>query len=333
MTLKDIAAKAGVSISTVSRVLNGKDTNAAGPELQKKIWEIARKGNYVPNSMAQGLKKNSPATINHSIACIYARTNDIENDAFFTALTRSLEKEALAYGYVLKYAFTAMDIDNPATRNQIISNPVDGIVILGRCSNALLSFVKKYYRSVVFAGLNPVDAGYDQIICNGAEITYAIMDKLFSKGRKKIGYIGETANEIRYQAYRKYLNEHHKAIESSLIASSKATSEGGYKGAKAILSKSETVDALYCMNDITAIGAIKAVKELGYKIPEDIAVISIDDIEIAQYVSPMLTTAHIPTDEMGNMTAKTLIDRIKGGHTLPMEINLPFTIINRESCD
>lgn len=77
---------------------------------------------------------------------------------------------------------------------------------------------------------------------------------------------------------------------------------------------------------------MRAIKEHGLGIPEDISLISIDDIDTAQYLTPMLTTVHIPVDEMGQMTAKTLIDRIEGGHVLPMKINLPCYIAKRESC-
>ena len=90
--------------------------------------------------------------------------------------------------------------------------------------------------------------------------------------------------------------------------------------------------AIFCGNDITAIGAIRAIKDRKLKIPKDISVISIDDIDMAQYLSPMLTTIHIPVDEMGKMAAKTLIDRINGGHTLPMKLQLPFHLANRDSC-
>ena len=86
------------------------------------------------------------------------------------------------------------------------------------------------------------------------------------------------------------------------------------------------------MNDITAIGAIRAITEAGYQIPSDIVVISMDDIDIAQYVSPMLTTMHIPIEEMGKMTAKILIDRINNGHTLPLKMSLPYYMARRESC-
>ena len=100
MTLKDIAREAGVSISTVSRIINGNSTKAASKELQDKIWKIARAGGYAPNTSAQTLKQKVPVkkTTSPSIACLYARSQDAQNDAFFSALTRSIEQEARREG-------------------------------------------------------------------------------------------------------------------------------------------------------------------------------------------------------------------------------------------
>ena len=89
--------------------------------------------------------------------------------------------------------------------------------------------------------------------------------------------------------------------------------------------------AFFCADDITAIGAMKAIKEHGLRIPEDVSVASIDDIDTAQYLTPSLTTTHIPLDEMGQMAAKILIDRIEGGHSKHVKILFPYDIIERNS--
>ena len=92
------------------------------------------------------------------------------------------------------------------------------------------------------------------------------------------------------------------------------------------------ITAIFCANDNTAIGAIKAIREKGYRIPEDISIIGVDDIETSQYISPMLTTVHIPMEEMGQLAAKILIDRINGGHRIPLKTLLPFYIAKRDTC-
>ena len=317
MTLKDIAKEAGVSISTVSRIINGNSSNAASKEMQDKIWSIARAGGYVPNTSAQALKqKNRENVPHHSIACVYARAQDAQNDAFFSTLTRSIEQEALKEGYIVKYSFSSFDIHNPATQNQIINNEVDGAAILGRCDKETLKFMKKHFHKIIYVGLNPLDAEYDQVICDGNAVASDAVSHLIAQGHTQIGYIGETENEIRYEAYCNTLKKNHINFNKNIVTNVSGSSEAGYQGAKRILERSSDVTAFFCMNDITAIGAIRAIHECGYRIPDDISVISMDDIEIAQYVSPMLTTMHIPIEEMGKMTAKILIDRIKNGHTL-----------------
>ena len=108
--------------------------------------------------------------------------------------------------------------------------------------------------------------------------------------------------------------------------------EEGFRGAQILIERNTDVSAIFCSNDLTAIGAMRALQTNGIHIPKDISLISIDDIDTVQYLSPMLTTVHVPTQEMGQMAAKILIDRIEGGHRLPVKISLPFYLANRESC-
>ncbi len=333
MTLKDIAREAGVSISTVSRTINGKSQNAASKEVQDRIWEIARAGGYIPNSLAQALKQGGPQNIqSKSIACILARSSDAKNDAFFSALMRSIEQEALKEGYIVKYAFSLFDIKAPLNHSPIPGSEVDGAAVLGRCDDATLHLLRNHFRKVVYTGLNTLHSDYDQVVCDGSAIASDALEFLLQLGHTRIGYIGDTKKEIRYDAYCDTLKRHRIPFNRQIVTNVPTSSEGGYHGAKRILARTRAVTAFFCMNDITAIGAIKAIQEAGFRIPDDISVISMDDIEIAQFVSPMLTTMHIPIEEMGRMAAKTLIDRIGGGHSLPLKIELPYCLAKRDSC-
>ena len=335
MTLKEIAAEAGVSISTVSRVINKSSKCPASPEVQKRIWEIVRRTGYTPTATARDLKRGTISgkePPSRSIACLFARASDAETDLFFSSLARSIEKEAFKHNYILKYTFTAFDINHPSTFRLITDNHVDGVAVLGRCDKQLLKFLKQYFNYVVYTGLNNLEAKYDQIICDGYQATITAINHLCKLGHKHIAYIGETVNEQRYDGYCAALADHDIPFRKSCISNVTLSSEGGYHGAKELLDKGCDATAFFCPNDVTAIGAMRAVKEHGLSIPEDISIISIDDIDTAQYLTPMLTTIHIPVDEMGQMAAKILIDRIEGGHTLPIKMNLPFYIANRESC-
>lgn len=339
MTLKEIAAEAGVSISTVSRVINQNDSHAASKEVQDRIWEIVRRTGYTPNTAARNLQKGISQAADkkrssRSIACLFARTPEALTDSFFSRLARSIEQEAFRQDYLVKYNFTAIDLTHPSTFRLITDNNVDGVAVLGRCDKNMLKLLKRYFRFVVYSGLNELNAKYDQVICNGYQAAFDAMEHLFTLGHKHIGYVGEKTQEDRYVGYCAALSNHKLPMKREYVAEVTLSSEGGYQGTKRLLSLSSSrqITAIFCPNDMTAIGAMHAIKEQGLRVPEDISVISIDDIDTAQYLSPMLTTIHIPVEEMGKMAAKILIDRIEGGHQLPVKMNLPFYLANRESC-
>lgn len=334
MTLKEIAQEAGVSISTVSRVVNKNAPGAASKEVQDKIWEIVRRTGYTPNSTAQSLKmgEEAAASVSRSIACMFARTTDADTDLFFSSLARSIEQEAFKRNYVLKYSFSSFDTNHPNTFRLITDNHVDGVVILGRCDKPLLKMMKQYFNYVAYTGLNYLDAKYDQIICDGHQAAKAAVDYLIELGHKKIAYIGETQSENRYSGYCESLTAHRIAFWKGYTANVNLSLENGYQGVKRLIENGCDATAYFCANDITAIGAMRALQEAGLSIPKDVSVIGIDDIETAQYLTPMLTTVHIPVEEMGQMTAKLLIDRIEGGHHLPVKMALPFYIAKRDSC-
>lgn len=336
MTLKEIAQQVGVSISTVSRVINQKGTNAASKEVQDRIWEVVRETGYVPNAAAQSLKRAdqlfSPEPATHSIACLFARTPAAINDPFFTRLARSVEETAYKEKYVVKFLFTAPDLDHPGTRQVISDNHVEGIVVLGRCDKKLLSMIKREVKNVVCISLNPSDDRIDQVFCDATQIGCSAVEHLIGLGHQNIAYLGEIHNENRYTGYRQGLQKHNIPVRANLVMDAILSSEGGYKGAKQLLQQAPDMTAIFCANDATAVGAIHALQEEGIKIPGDISIISVDNIEMSQYVSPTLTTVHIPLDEMGHVAFQQLHDRIRGGHRLPMRISVPFSLVERESC-
>lgn len=192
MTLREIAAEAGVSISTVSRVINQNTKSPVSKEVQDRIWEIAKRTNYVPRHSKKNTSDSSDLSSTeqlHSIACLFARVPDGASDYFFSTLAKSIEQEAFRHNYILKYTFSAFDIDDPFTLRLIASNNIDGIAVLGRCDKELLKFLKKHFQYVVYSGLNNLDAKYDQIICDGTQISYDVVTRLIEQGHTKIAYI------------------------------------------------------------------------------------------------------------------------------------------------
>lgn len=334
MTMKEIAALAGVSASTVSRVINYPDSKAAGKEVEDRIWQIIRETGYVPNPSARNLKLHGSAgrgsAASKAIGCILARTHT--SDPFFSKITRGIEKEALRSGYIVKYIYSYQDIQKPDIQRIIRQTKVDGAVILGRPDSKTRAYLKANYNRIIYTGLNNIESEFDQIICNAYLAAKTAVGYLAELGHVHIAYLGERYNEIRYRGYEDAVSQLALPFRKELIVDTPLSTEGGCLAARKLLTSCRDVTALFCANDLTAIGAMQAAAELGIKIPEELSVIGIDDIETCQYTTPMLTTIHIPMDELGIMTAKILIDRIETEKRIPMKIELPFRLIRRESC-
>ena len=330
MTLKEIAKEAGVAPSTVSRILNNKGHLAASQETQDRVWEVVHRLGYIPNSAAKKLREGEESIRQNAtaIACLYARTGRSMDSPFFLDIARGIEIEAFSHNCFMRYSLTTGDLST--LKN--FSEAPSGIAVLGRCNRRILHELKATIPNVIYAGLNSIDADYDQVISDGKDAAYKVMDYLISLGHEKIAYIGETTDEVRYIGYREKLMECKIPFCAEYVVDRLLSADGGYSGMNMLMKSAPEVTAVFCANDQTAIGAVKAAQIMGLHIPDDISIASIDDIEMAKYMSPPLTTIHIPTTEIGGIAAKILIDRIQGGHKLPMKISLPSRLIIRESC-
>lgn len=334
MTLKEIAALAGVSASTVSRVINHPGSKAASREVENKIWKIIQENSYVPDAAARNLRLRGPKTSqiaeSRSIGCIFARTHT--TDPFFSKIARGLEKEALRCGYNVRYVYSYQDIKNPDIQAVIRQTKVDGTAILGRPDSVTRSFLKENCSKVIYAGLNNIDSEFDQITCNAYLASKTAVSYLAQLGHTHIAYLGERKNEIRFRGYWDAISQLALPLDRGLIIDTPLSAEGGFLAAKKLLASGRPVTALFCANDLTAAGAMRAVKEAGRAIPDDLSVIGIDDIETSQYTDPPLTTIHIPMENLGIMTAKILIDRIETETRIPMKVELSFRLVRRKSC-
>ena len=332
MTLKEIAAEAGTSVSTVSRVLNQKSPTCASKELQDKIWKTAMEAGYVPNENAKLLKTKSAGVSEAcSVSIVLARISSLELDPFFAELLRCLEAEFIKQHVITDkviYAEHTVDVDISAG---------DGVIILGRCSQELLDHVLAQNRNVVGIWRNSRHFNVDEIICDGKKAAEEAMRHLLFLGHKKIAYIGGCTNEQRYIGYSSVLFENNIPLNYSLIKETDQTGAQAEAAFYELMKQKENgqadFSAIFCANDVTAVRVLELLSEnrrVFKKSP--VSVISIDDIEEAQDTKPFLTTVRIPRGEMAHMAVLILLDRIKGGHTEIIRNEFPCRIIERSSC-
>lgn len=335
MTLKDIANEAGVATSTVSRILNNKGSGAASKEVQDRVWEIVRRTGYVPNASARSLRTGRDEggeDIKRAIACVFARTPIPLNDPFFSGISRGIEEEAFLHNFFLRYSITAQDLSNLEDLDTESDARLRGIAILGRCDQRVFRELHYQFKNIIYVGLNNTDVKCDQVLCDGFLASKMAVEHLIGLGHRRIGYIGETVDEKRFNGYRETLIANGLHYDDKLAESRILSFENGYAGMQQLLERAPEVTAIFCANDQTAIGAMKAANQMELNVPRDISIVSIDDIEVSQFISPSLTTVHIPTGEMGRIAAKLLIDRIRGGHSSLLKTFLPCYLVERDSC-
>lgn len=333
MRLKDIAEEAGVSISTVSRVISGKNLGAASPELRSRILSIAENCNYVQNSAAHSLrcaKSENTATQPKIVACLFARTQ--LRDQFFEQMSRSINEYFIQHNSIVKYTLALRELTAEYILKVFSENHLDGVIVLGRCDSVFIETLQEIISNIMLVSLNPSDSSTDQVVCSGFDAGAEALQHLFDLGHRKIGYIGDVTNELRYLAYNNFMCSHPSlSLTQNRIIDTNLTARGGYDGLTRLIKNSPDTTAVFCANDTTAMGALKASKDLGLSVPGDLSIVGVDDIEVSRYLAPMLTTVQIPIVEMGKMAAKILLDRIDGGHVAPVNIAFPSRLIPRES--
>lgn len=335
MALKDIAAEVGVSISTVSRVLNTDNTPAASEDLKQRIWEVARKQGYMPNLSARHLKSKTLSDIPeiHYINCIYGcAPQETKDDPFYSILLKNIEHEAFKHNYHVGCSYSSANEGSFYASPLISSAPSDCLIILGRFKPEFLKKLQPTHKKIVYIGLNVLDVPCDQVVCDGYKIAQSGVSYLSSLHHQKIAFVG--SNEQRMDGYKSAIATltGTPAEERFIVDDAVLSMEGGFQGTLRLLNKSPDTTAIVCANDMTAIGALRACHSRNIRVPEDISIIGINDIENVQYTVPMLSSIRVPLDEMGAMAVKTLLDRVNGGHNSPMKIEFPFQIIKRGSC-
>lgn len=345
MSIKKIAEKAGVSPATVSRVLNNPNYKCSIPGLRDKIWKTAIEMNYVPNEAARNLKRGVSAKQEKTwyINILMTRTDSSTTDPFFAELLRVIESEIHDKNSILsKVWYMSVFSDDRKCRRENLDRLVDGmygevdgkrdgLIIIGRCNKEALKKLNKKYKSVVSVNRNSTNYEVDEVLCDGKKIASAAVEYLISLGHKNIGYIGQCHSEDRYNGYLETLKKHDLDVIPEYVIETKQTEAEGYEAMEKFFQSDDMPTGIYCANDISAIGMLKCLNKFRnrYYMP---SIISSDDIQEAQFTKPMLTTVSLPKEDMGKFALYLLLDRLRGGHSGIVRMELEGKLVIRNSC-
>lgn len=345
MSIKQIAKEAGVSTATVSRVLNNPNYKCSSEELRERIWQIARKLNYMPNEAARNLKKGI-STIGSKvwqIDILMTRAGSVEPDSFFAELLRIIESEIHKQGCILMQIWHQPVFSNDRKcKTENIDHLIaemegerkqksDGLIIIGKCNDNVVKKLSEKYRGIVSVNRNSTNYLVDEVTCDGKRIASMAVEYLIGLGHRQIGYVGDCHNESRYKGYQDTLFSHNIDIDINNVIETEHTEAEGYEIMERLMKREDAPTAIYCANDMLAIGMLKCLNKYRsrYYMP---SIISSDDIEEAQYTKPMLTTVSLPKDEMGRFALRLLTDRLATGHKGIVRVELEGKLMVRESC-
>ncbi|ACL70200.1 LacI family DNA-binding transcriptional regulator [Halothermothrix orenii] len=329
ITMKDIAKAAKVSKSTVSRALS--NDPRVNEETRKKVVKIAREMNYRPHQVAQALAKKNTNIIG-VVLPTFPRT---VADPFFLEFLQGIGEIAVEKGYSLTLPNLARkEIQN---LGQVINkNTVDGVILTEpKIDDPRIKYLKEKEIPFVFLG-NPMDK--DDVYwveTDNIRGSYLAMEYLIKSGHKKIATVAGSpdlvAGKYRYLGYKKALENYGLTIDKNLVCYADFTEEGAYSAVLKLLEKRNDFTAIFVANDLMAFGVIKALKEKGLSIPEDIAVMGYDGIKLGEFIEPPLSTIKIPSRQMGRVALNLLIKLINGENVKDKHVLLPPELMVRES--
>ena len=332
-TQVDVAKRAGVSRATVSYVLNGLTEGRVpiSDETRQRVLNAIEELGYEPDARAQALRSGATKTIALIIP-------DLRNPHFCEYAT-GIEQEARASGYHVLLSSTtlndeyAVDIFKDLARRRF-----DGLILVSAFilesaeAQATLARVRKRGLPIVELSDN---YGVDAVAADYQEATKEVMSYLFSLGHRRIGLVygvgGHELAEDRRQPYRASLEAAGIAPDPDLIQECGPTIEEGYQGAKKLLELKQRPTAIIAVNDLLAIGAIRAAADSGLQIPKDISFVSYDDIPMANYLVPRLTTVTKDALTLGRKAFEVLLARIQNPDLPRQQFYTPARLIIRES--
>ncbi len=331
-SIKDVAKKAGVSISTVSNALN--NSRYVKKETKEKIFEVASDLNYTPNIIARGLKTRSTRTV----AVIVP---DISNQ-FFAQVIKGIEEIAKQRRYNVLLTCSYYDVLEEKRSIEVLKQQfVDGFLFIsGYNSFEHIKSLNNDRVPVVVVDRELEDKNVPSVLIDNFEAMRKAVNFLYELGHKRIGYISytydnQTTVKNRYRGYCKGLEENGIDYDPDMVIISETLRlnelEGSREVVKKIIDRKKIPGVILNASDFIAVGVIRALKELNIEIPEEISVMGFDNILMSLYTDPLLTTVKQPKKQMGATAINLLLDIIEGKSIENKNIMLPTEIIDRKS--
>lgn len=326
--MKDVARMAGVSTSTVSHVIN--NDRFVSEAIREKVDAAIKELNYAPSALARSLKLNQTRTIGMLIT---ASTNP-----FYSELVRGVERSCFERGYSLVLCNTEGD-EQRMNRNleTLMQKRVDGLLLLCTETHQPSKEIIQRYPSIptVMMDWAPFDGTSDLIqdnsLLGGDMATQHLIDKGHTRIACITGPLDKTPARLRLEGYLSAMERAGLAIPDGYRITGDFEFNGGFEAMQKLLAQELRPHAVFIGNDAMAFGAYQALYQAGLRVPDDMAIVGYDDIELARYMTPPLTTIHQPKDELGELAIDVLIHRMAQPTLQQQRLQLTPVLMERGS--
>jgi LacI family transcriptional regulator len=327
VTLADVAREAGVSLMTVSRAVNNKD--GISEATRQRIQSIAEQLGYRPSLVARSLVTDRTSTIGLVV---------IDNaNPFFSEVARGVEHAAYDEGYNVFLCNTEEDVQRELdVLRSLEGQRVDGVLLCSsRLENDVLDDVLKNYPAVVLVNRILDNKEHGTVSIDDEYGAQLVIEHLLHSGHRAIGFVAgperSYSGQLRAKRYRMSLESAGISPPPGWIRHCLPIVEAGREAAYDLLSTQPDLTALFCYNDLNAVGALQACAHLERRVPDDVAIVGFDDIPLAALVTPSLTTCHVPMYEMGQEATRLLIECINGCSEDQSHVTFQPELVIRES--
>ncbi len=318
-TIKDVALHAGVSITTVSHVLN--DTRHVSEQGRERVQTAIRALGYVPSAVARSLKSNTTSTLGMLIPN--------SSNPYFAEIVRIVEDRCFAAGYTLILCNTDDEPHRQSVYLKVLAERrIDGLIVVSTGDDdSLVTQLRGLRLPIVLVDREIADPTCDLVETAHMQGGLLAVRHLLSLGHRRIACIGGPAgvmpSEQRIEGWRMALAETGAAPSvTTLLWRGGFTSQGGYEAMHAILRTDQPPSAVFACNDLMAIGALRAAHETGVRVPDELSIVGFDDIELSGYTSPPLTTVAQPKDHIGALAVDMLLERVSRRRQEPRKVVL-----------
>ncbi len=328
ITMRDVAERAGVSVTSVSHVIN--QTRVVSDDIRGRVLAAMLELGYQPNALARSLRRKETYTLG------VIMTNSA--DPFFAEITRGVEDTCFERGYNIILCNSDSDLDKELFyTNTLTKKRVDGILFLaagGKSTEHIRAVQERGTPLVVIDRIIP-NLAVDSVLIDNARGGWLATQHLVELGHRRIGCIAGpsdlTLSAERVTGYRSALQQAGLAVDETLIVRGNFQYESGYQVTQQFLARPDPPTAIFACNDLMAIGAINAAVKQGWPAPARLSVVGFDDIRLASYTNPLLTTVAQPKYEMGSMATTMLLERIQRPEMPPVQKLLDTHLVVRES--